>query len=189
MPSQHVWAYGWHFWGTQLVRTVLAENLICLQLLTCLLHPLYALSPTPYNMPSVILQWFWKKFLKIQQCKPASRNSYKMLPKRLFQLYSISGIAIQYIWLQSSTSELQWHKYLKLVFLRIPNVTTWSVFQNTVTYTQLSQHCIRKLIHCNSHQKQLYFNNKMEPFSDKGGCGVYSRTDIKAFRRTGLVFS
>ena len=25
--------------------------------------------PTPYVMPSVILQWFWEELLKIQQCK------------------------------------------------------------------------------------------------------------------------
>ena len=36
-------------------------------------------------------------------------------------------------WLQSSTRELQWLEYLKSVFLKIPNVTTWSVFQNQVT--------------------------------------------------------
>ena len=46
-----------------------------------------------YNVPSMILQWFSKKLLKIQQCKLASRNSYKTLAKRLFQLYSISGVA------------------------------------------------------------------------------------------------
>ena len=49
--------------------------------------------PTPYVMPSMILQWFWEELLKIQQCKLASRNSYKTLAKRLFQLYSISGVA------------------------------------------------------------------------------------------------
>ena len=32
--------------------------------------------PTPYNVPSMILQWFWKKLLKIQQCKLANRISY-----------------------------------------------------------------------------------------------------------------
>ena len=49
--------------------------------------------PTTYIVPSVILQWFWEKLLKIQQCKLASRNSYKTLAKRLFQLHSISGMA------------------------------------------------------------------------------------------------
>ena len=28
--------------------------------------------------------------------------------------------------------ELQWLQYLKLVFLEIPNVTTWSVFQKVI---------------------------------------------------------
>ena len=51
-----------------------------------------------------------------------------MLAKRLFQLYSMSDVA---------TIELQWLKYLKLVFLKIPNVTIWSVFQNQVTYAMI----------------------------------------------------
>ena len=51
----------------------------------------------------------FKKLLKIQQCKQASRNSYKTLAKRLFQLYSISGVAIE-----SITKELQWLEYLKI---------------------------------------------------------------------------
>ena len=55
--------------------------------------PLASHPPTPYNAPSVILQWFWKKLVKIQQYKLANRNSYKTLAKRLFQLYSISGVA------------------------------------------------------------------------------------------------
>ena len=36
--------------------------------------------------------------------------------------------------LQSSTRELQWLEYLKSVFLKIPNVTAWFIFQNQVTY-------------------------------------------------------
>ena len=52
-------------------------------------HPPFHL-PTPYNVLSVILHWFWKKLLKIQQCKLASRNSYKTLAKRL--------PVIQYMW-------------------------------------------------------------------------------------------
>ena len=40
----------------------------------------------------------------------------------------------------------------------------------------------KELIHCNSCQKQLYSSNKMEYFSYKGGCDVYSRTHIKAFK-------
>ena len=37
------------------------------------------------------------------------------------------------MWLQSSTRELQWLEYLKTVFLKIPNMTSWSVFRNQVT--------------------------------------------------------
>ena len=36
-----------------------------------------------------------------------------------------------------ATIKLQWLKYLKLVFLKIPNVTIWSVFQNQVTYAMI----------------------------------------------------
>ena len=59
----------------------------------------------------------------------ASSNSYKTLAERMFQLSSIPGVAIK-----SSTRELQWLEYLKSVFFEIPNVTTWPVFQNQVTY-------------------------------------------------------
>ena len=44
---------------------------------------------------------------------------------------------IQYIWHGYSLAhsrELQWLEYLQLVFLEIPNVTSWSVFQTQVTY-------------------------------------------------------
>ena len=55
-----------------------------------------------------------------------------MPTKRLFQLYNICSYVV---WVQLySTRELQWLEYLKLVFLKILNVTTWSVFQNQVTY-------------------------------------------------------
>ena len=40
---------------------------------------------------------------------------------------------IQYIW-RGYSLELQWLEYLKSVFLEILNMTTWSVFQNQVTY-------------------------------------------------------
>ena len=33
------------------------------------------------------------------------------------------------VWLQSSTTKPQWFQHLKLVFLEILNVTTWSVFK------------------------------------------------------------
>ena len=66
-----------------------------------------------------------------------------MLAKRPFQLYSIIYLA----WLQStSTRELQWLEYLKSVFLEIPNVTTWSVFQNRVTYVVLTRLLYKKQV-------------------------------------------
>ena len=58
----------------------------------------------------MILQWFRKKLLKIQQCKLASKNSYKMLAK------DCSSYIVYLAWLQYSTRELQWFEYLKLVF-------------------------------------------------------------------------
>ena len=62
-PFRRVWAYGWYFWDSWLVQMVLTDGLARLRLPT---HPLH--SPTPYNMPSLILERFWKKLLKNQQC-------------------------------------------------------------------------------------------------------------------------
>ena len=70
-----------------------------------------------------------KKVSEIQQCKLANRSSYETLARILFQLYSISGVATIY----SSIRELLWLEYLKSVFLKMQNVTTWSVFQYQVT--------------------------------------------------------
>ena len=48
--------------------------------------------------------------LKIQQCKLASRNSYKMLAKRLFELYSISGMTTICVCVSApEASNNQWH--------------------------------------------------------------------------------
>ena len=47
------------------------------------------------------------------------------------RLLSVVGLA----WLYCTIGELQPIEYLKSVFLEILNVTTWSVFQNKVTYT------------------------------------------------------
>ena len=61
------------------------------------------------------------------------------------RLLSVVGLA----WLYCTIGELQPVEYLKCVFLEILNVTTWSVFQNKVTYydtkkshynTQISQY-------------------------------------------------
>ena len=64
-------------------------------------------------------------------------------------------------WLQSSTRELQWLKYLKSVFLEIPNATSWSVFQNQVTYIincigghNYTPTCMHFLPICPTHKHQ-----------------------------------
>ena len=46
------------------------------------------------------------------------------------RLLSVVGLA----WLYCTIGELQPIEYLKSVFLEILNVTTWTVFQNKVTY-------------------------------------------------------
>ena len=46
------------------------------------------------------------------------------------RLLSVVGLA----WLYCTVGELQPIEYLKSVFLEILNVTTWTVFQNKVTY-------------------------------------------------------
>ena len=46
------------------------------------------------------------------------------------RLLSVVGVA----WLYCTIGELQPIEYLKCVFLEILNVTTWSVFQNKVTF-------------------------------------------------------
>ena len=48
----------------------------------------------------------------------------------MIRLLSVVGLA----WLYCTIGELQPIEYLKCVFLEILNVTTWSVFQNKVTY-------------------------------------------------------
>ena len=49
-------------------------------------------------------------------------------------LKECSSYTAYLVWLQSSTRKPQWFQYLKLVFLEIRHVTTWSVFQNPVTH-------------------------------------------------------
>ena len=89
-------------------------------------HPPYPLLPThPLQHAIGDITVTVKKF-KSQQCYLARRNSYKTLAKRLFQIYSISGVAI-YILAQENYSGFNicnWH-FLKLVF------------QNQVTYVCL----------------------------------------------------
>ena len=56
-------------------------------------HPPPPTCPPPITCHQWYYSGFEKKLLKIQQCKLAGRNSYKMLAKRLFQLYIMSGVA------------------------------------------------------------------------------------------------
>ena len=133
--SKHVSAYGWHFLDSQLVQTVLTKGFTGLWLPT---HPLH-LPHSPLVLPPLqrAITDITMVLTKVAQnpsvlLQIASRNIYKTLVKRLFQLYSVLA------WLQSTTRELHWLHYLKSVFLKIPNVTTWSVFQNQVTYLAVS---------------------------------------------------
>ena len=92
-------------------------------------HPPHPLMPT--HLPPITcairdITVVVKKLLKIQWQQLASRTSYKTLAKRLFQLYSVFDIAtIQH---KKTTVVL----IFELVILEIPNVTSWSVFQNQV---------------------------------------------------------
>ena len=47
-----------------------------------------------------------------------------------------SSHTVYVAWLQYNTRKPQWFQYIKLIFLKIPNVTTWSVFQNQVTFKE-----------------------------------------------------
>ena len=52
-------------------------------------------------------------------------------------------------WLQSSTTKPQWFQFFKLGFLKIPNVTIWSIFQNQAThaYTHTRTYmCVRACV-------------------------------------------
>ena len=48
-------------------------------------------------------------------------------------LKDYSAFTVNLAWLQSITRELRWFQYFKLVFLKIPHVTTRSLLQNQVT--------------------------------------------------------
>ena len=58
-----------------------------------------------------------------------------------------SSYTVYLAWLQSSTRELQWLEYLKSAFLKIPNVTTWSVFQIQVTNNKLNTNYFLHILH------------------------------------------
>ena len=44
--------------------------------------------------------------------------------------------AVYLVWLQSSTRKLQWLEYLNSIFPEIPNLISWSVFQDQVAHIQ-----------------------------------------------------
>ena len=55
----------------------------------------------------------------------------------LYGVWNMTKYSIQYVyltWLQSSTRKPQWFQCLQL---EIPNVTSWSVFQNQVTHVHI----------------------------------------------------
>ena len=53
------------------------------------------------------------------------------------EILAISAYVVSLAWLYSTFGEPQPIQYLTSVFLEILNVTTWSVFQNQVTYKLL----------------------------------------------------
>ena len=112
-PSEHFWTYDWHFLDSQLVQTVLLEGLTSLRL------PTLPLMQTTCNITMVVE--------KVAQIQLASRNSYKTLAKRLYQLYSIYTVYI-------SSKKTTLVSIFKLGFLEIPNVTIRLVFQTQLTY-------------------------------------------------------
>ena len=78
-PSKHVWTYGWHFLESQLVQTVLTEGLTHLSLPTQVAQNPTVLASNKNQNPTVL--------------DSNQKYSYKTLANRLFQLYSISGVA------------------------------------------------------------------------------------------------
>ena len=92
-PSRRVWAHGYHFFDSQLLQTVLTEDIIRLQLPThptshpTSLSPAHSLICAMYEITVTV-----KKLLKIQQCQLACRNSYKTLVKALLQLHCKSSV-------------------------------------------------------------------------------------------------
>ena len=120
--SMLVSIYGWHFWNPQLVQTVLTEGLTCLQLPT---RPSHLLTPIRYH------QRYYSNFEK--SCSEFSSVSQLAAITIKCQLKDCSSYTLYLAWLQSSTRELQQLEYFKLVFLKIPNGITCSVFQNQFT--------------------------------------------------------
>ena len=90
-------------------------------------------SPLPPNQPLIhdihdITETFQKTFTK-----PVILTSCQLVHIMLtITLVYTTGASLA--WLQSSTREIQCHEYLKLVFLKIPNVRFETIFQSPVTY-------------------------------------------------------
>ena len=73
------------------------RSLTCLRLPALSHYPLQPLLPThplPLICATCDSTMVVKQLIKIQQCQLVDRNSYKILAKRLFQLHSISSVAI-----------------------------------------------------------------------------------------------
>ena len=124
--SGHDWAYEWHFLDSQPLQIVLTKGIAHLQLPTLNHHPPYPLSPAHLLINSTC-DITVAGLLIIHQCQLTNRNSYSYSQE--YFIYTVNLVQ-----LQSSTRNPQQFYYLKLVFLEIPNVIIWSIFQNQVTY-------------------------------------------------------
>ena len=89
-------------------------------------------TPSTHPPPIMCYQWYYSGFEK--NCSNSSGVSQLAEIVTQCQLKDCSNHTVYLAWLQSSTRELQWLQHLKSVFLKLPNVTTWSVFQDQITY-------------------------------------------------------
>ena len=92
-------------------------------------HPQHPPHPPPAR-PSLInfirnITAVDKNHLKNQQCQLDGIFSYKSIA---------TTYTVCLAWLHCSTSESQWLKYFKLIFLEIQNVPLRTVFANPVTF-------------------------------------------------------
>ena len=62
-PFKHVWAYGWHFWNSWLVKTVLTEQKVKP---ISGFPPIFFTHPSPFHLPTPIMchQWYYSGFDK-----------------------------------------------------------------------------------------------------------------------------
>ena len=94
----------------------------------CLLWPACGSPPAPTAHPPPIDSI--RVITAVQKTASKTRGVQIACGISLTRLLSVVGLA----WLYCTIGELQPIEYLKSVFLEILNVTTWSVFQNKVTY-------------------------------------------------------